>query len=148
MPFDIHVDAQALEKTESGSYAGLLYFRTSIGGIPHSGWSDSAILVLSKWATELCAYLRKGKQVANLEFMGGPFSMVCCRVDDKTILAKYHQEGESGRLMHEEEVTTRDVVDSVIYASDLVLQHCKLRNINAPEVRELRLSLRNLRGIA
>ncbi|NUQ34231.1 MAG: hypothetical protein HUU29_04750 [Planctomycetaceae bacterium] len=145
MPFDIHVDAQGLAKTECGSYSGLLYFRTSVGGIPHSRWSDFAITVLARWATELCAYLNEDTNAATLEFMSGPFSMVCNRVDDETILASYYQEGESGRLMHEEEVTTRDVVDSVIYASDLVLQHCKLRNINIPEVGELGVSLRNLR---
>ena len=141
--FQVIFDTDTLVRSRSGAITGILHLKLGTLSFPDSRWSDFPIVVLGWWLEALRS-LRIGRSV-DLRFMDGPFLVRLTQQGRASCKAECYEDKETPRVIVEEPVALRQVLEGVARASSAVAEYSASVGWSGNDLERLETLLREVR---
>ncbi len=131
--FNIIVDLNMLEKSDSNQITAGIYFQYGENYFPKKGWNDVVLIILNQWIDAMRQIINERNDIVKLEFMDGNFS----------VKAKYSAPNLMLEFMggHESDdkcvLSLQQFIHKLTEAALKVIMACKKQKWDTPELTKL-----------
>ena len=140
--FQVIFDTDTLARSRSGAITGILCLKLGALSFPDGDWSDFPIVVLGWWL-EALGNLRTGRSV-DLRFMDGPFFVRLTQQGYASCKVECYEDKETARVIVEEPVALRQVLEGVTRASRAVAEYSASAGWSGDDLERLETLLREV----
>jgi hypothetical protein len=136
--FSVELDAETIERSDTGSITGTVWMRMDEIAFPEPGWNDFIVVVLGWWTNEAAALIAGTKTSGEFMFMDGPFTVSVAPVGDSWRLECNRRRKNGVVREHEASATAGEVTTALVIGADAVLGVCAKKGWQSKDIEELR----------
>ncbi len=137
--FTAVIQTNSFKLTANQSLVGVIFLRVNDKAFPEEGWSDF-VVILAHWLLASSRMTDNFVNSVKFHFMDGPFELVAIR--GKGDREKWDFFGFDRGCNSQENlaqgISAHDVAVILQNAANSVIEFCKMKNFNSPDIDEIR----------
>jgi hypothetical protein len=137
----IIVDPASLTRSSKGQIFGTIYIELVGEAFPDSMWSDSVVVILGWWLTEMTDLKTCGRSKAKFLFMDGPFRAELALDDHGHCSLELFRQSN---LRASAIIDASQLEESLLKAAHVIDRACFEREWHSTELRQLRSAIQTL----
>ncbi len=135
-----------MRRHASGSITGVVFWTVNGQNFPDDTWNDFVIVVLGWWTTAVVRLLDGTSVSETMDFMDGPYGVVCNRVG-KSVECQFVERRTEMRLLASWSGGTRELGCAIFQAVKSILRACHERGWADADIQLLENRVNALRRL-
>jgi hypothetical protein len=140
------LDKDTMQQHASGSITGVVVWRFNGHVFPDEAWNDFVTVVLSWWTTAIVRLLNGNTTSETMDFMDGPYSVLCNCVDN-SVECRFVDRRTESRTLASCSGETRELGRSILAAGKNALRFCHERQWTNADIQTLEKEVNALRKL-
>jgi hypothetical protein len=148
MHASVQIDVESLTRSASGTVHGKLLLQIEEVSFPHPEWTDFVVVVLGWWCDAACRLYGGAREPIEVRFMEGPYLAELRSAPAQRWQVNLIEDGLLGRRVHHRsDVDAAPLMQSLLVASEEILEACKTRGWWSADADNLVSASRGLRSV-
>ena len=134
-----------MSQSRSGTVSGEIYLKVNDHAFPEIGWNDLVLPVLNGYVRSMQDFIAGSNRQERVHFMDGPFHVDFEEANGETLIVSLSDDRQQNASVRYTTLVG-PFVRTILDAADRVIDECRRRAWDNPEIQELQMLRAELRA--